>query len=286
MPPPTPHVCSLRSGRLRLSARADLGGCLAGLWHADTPVLRSTEAALLTSPRQSACFPLLPYSNRLSHRQLSWNGQQHTLRPNFEGSPHTLHGVGWLRAWAVLEHAGDKLRLGYDHTPDDDWPFAFRAEQHIHLTPESLHMTLDLHNTAHQTQPVGLGWHPYFPKRDAAHLLLTAAHRWENDSLHLPSHTSSCNGLNAAVDTLSLDHCFDGWDGTAQIADGTFSLRLRSNLSRVVVFTPAGQTFFCVEPVSHVNNALQMANPMAHGMAALAPGQHLRAQFTLGVTPL
>ena len=50
----------LHAGALRLALRPDLGGCVAGLWHRDTPILRSAEPADLAAPRSSACFALLP----------------------------------------------------------------------------------------------------------------------------------------------------------------------------------------------------------------------------------
>lgn len=277
---------SLRAGALRLAVRPDLGTCLAGLWHGDTPVLRSTEPAMLQGPRQSACFAMLPYSNRLGHRRLDWLGQEHTLRANFDGSPHTLHGVGWLRPWTVLHQTETRLQVTYTHRPDADWPFPFRAEQHIHLTPTALHMTLSLQNTADHPQPVGLGWHPYFLKRGQSHIDVPVRGRWDNDALHLPSHHSAVPGLSAAVSTLDLDHCFDGWSGTARIRDELFSITLTSDLRRVVVFTPPAQAHFCVEPVSHVNDAIHLPDPTAHGMVSVAPGQQLSASCTLSVEAL
>ena len=38
----------------------------------------------------------------------------------------------------------------------------------------------------------------------------------------------------------------------------------------LVVFTPPTREHFCVEPVSHVNNAIHMSDPIAHGIVALA----------------
>ena len=98
-------VVRLAAGDLRLEARADLGGSIAGLWLEELPVLRSTEADALASARLSACFPLAPYSNRLGFRRFRWHGEEHTTAPNFEGSPHSLHGVAWLREW----HLGTEL---------------------------------------------------------------------------------------------------------------------------------------------------------------------------------
>lgn len=274
---------TLQAGALRLAVRPDLGGSLAGLWHRDTPVLRSTEPGLLAGPRQSACFPLLPYSNRIGNRQFSWQGKTYNTQRNFDDSPHSLHGVGWLRAWQVLEQDATHLVLGYEHTPDGDWPFAFAAHQRISLTPDTLCLELRLCNTDTRTQPSGLGWHPYFPRRDGSHLTMKVENCWEPDAQLLPTHTVICDGIDAAVATLDLDHCFGGWRGAAHIRDERFALHLSSSLPYAVVFTPPRQPHFCVEPVSHVNNAIQHADPAAQGLVALAPGQTLAASLTLEV---
>jgi len=276
----------LQAGSLRLAVRPDVGGSLAGLWHRDTPVLRSTEPDLLAGPRQSACFPLLPYSNRLEQRRFEWQGMSYTTLPNFDDSPHSLHGVGWLRAWHVVQQSTDRLTLRYTHTPDGHWPFAFEAEQDIQLTPHALQLDLRLCNTDTQAQPVGLGWHPYFPKRDSSHLQVDAESRWERDALLLPTHAVAELGIKALVNVLDLDHCFSGWSGVAHIRDAHFALRLLSNLPCLVVFTPPTQPHFCVEPVGHVNNAIQHADPIAQGLIALAPGSVTTASMTLDVEAL
>ena len=94
----TPEPLELRSGDLRLALRADLGGCIAGLWHGELPVMRSTEAAALENVRASGSFPLAPYSNRLGHRHFRWLGKEYTTQPNFDDNPHSVHGMAWQRA--------------------------------------------------------------------------------------------------------------------------------------------------------------------------------------------
>ena len=280
---PTRPGITLQAGPLRLGVRPDLGGSLAGLWHQDTAVLRSTEPDLLAGPRQSACFPLLPYSNRLGQRHFAWQGRSYTTVPNFDDSPHSLHGVGWLRAWQVVQRTSAQLSLRYTHTPDGHWPFAFEAEQNITLTPQALQLDLQLCNTDTREQPVGLGWHPYFPQRDGSHLQVDVKNRWERDALLLPTHTTAQQGIDAPVQTLDLDHCFGGWPGVAHIRDAHFALRLSSTLPYLVVFTPPGQPHFCVEPVGHINNAIQHAAPLSQGLVALAPGAVATASLMLDV---
>ena len=75
-------------------------------------------------------------------------------------------------------------------------------------------------------------------------------------------------------------------DGPARIRDEKFSLQLTSSLSRLVVYTPQDKDYFCVEPVSHVSNAIHMADPAAHGLRTLLAGESFEASMTLDVTAL
>ena len=87
-------MIELQAGRLRCELRPDLGGCVAGLWQDGQPVLRSTPARDLASSRQSGCYPLVPFSNRIGHAALVWQGTQHPLVRNNGDEPHAIHGVG------------------------------------------------------------------------------------------------------------------------------------------------------------------------------------------------
>ena len=273
----------LHSSALRLALRPDVGGSIAGLWHRDTPVLRSAEPATLTSARGSGCFALLPYSNRIAHRRFRFGGADYAIAPNDDGNPHSLHGVGWQRAWKLGEHSAVDAMLHYVHRPDAYWPFAFDAVQHFELAPDSLGLQLRITNTDERAQPVGLGWHPYFPKRARSRLHIELSDRWDNDLQQLPVRKVAQPGIDADVAHLDFDHCFDGWSGPARIRDEKFSLRLRSSLDRLVVFTPQQRDFYCVEPVSHVSNAIHMASPTAHGLVVLQPGESHEASMRLEV---
>jgi len=279
------HFPDLRAGALRLALRPDLGGCVAGLWHGDMPVLRSTEPGALPAARGSACYPLLPYSNRLGYRRFRWLGQEHTTQPNFDDSPHSLHGVGWLRAWQVAEHSDTAARLRLVHAGDADWPFAFEAGQEIVLAEDGLTLRLSIKNTSADPAPAGLGWHPYFPKRSRSRLHAELTDRWESDPSGLPTRRVPQPGIDGDVAHLAYDHCFEGWRGAARVRDECFSLRLSSSLSYLVVYTPALKDYYCVEPVSHVSNALHMAEPAQHGLRMLAPGETFEAWMRLDIEP-
>ena len=276
----------LHAGALRLALRPDLGGCIAGLWHGDTPVLRSVEPAALTTSRTSACYPLLPYSNRLAYRKFRWKGRDYTTQANFDDNPHSVHGVGWLRPWEIVSSSVLEVVLRYRHEADADWPFAFEASQYFTLTPQSMSVQMVFTNSAEVAQPVGLGWHPYFPKRARSRLHIELSDRWDSDATQLPTRKVAQPGIDSDVSHLAFDNCFDGWSGPARIRDEKFSLQLGSSLDHLVVFTPQDRDYFCVEPVSHVSNAIHMADPAAHGLRSLAPGETFEAWMKLDIAVL
>ena len=273
----------LHAGALRLALRPDLGGAIAGLWHRDTPILRSTEPVALAGARQAACYPLVPYSNRLGYRHFRWKGAEYTTQPNFDDSAHSLHGVGWMRPWEIVSSSAVDVVLGLRHAGDADWPFAFEARQYFTLTPQAMTVQMVFTNNAAVAQPVGLGWHPYFPKRERSRLHIELSDRWDADVAQLPVRKVAQPGIDSDVSHLDFDNCFEGWRGPARIRDERFSLQLTSSLPYLVVFTPQQRDYFCVEPVSHVSNAIHMADPAAHGMKTVAPGESIDAAMTLEI---
>ncbi len=283
-PTPKSGPIELRVGDLRLALRPDLGGSIAGLWHGDLAVLRSSEPAELTRARLGACFPLLPYSNRLGHRHFRWQGKEYTTQMNFDDSPHSLHGVAWQRAWAVESHREHDAVLHFEHAADADWPFAFSATQTFALTAHALNVGLSITNTADKPAPVGLGWHPYFPKRARSRLHIELTDRWESDkTTQLPTRKVPQPGIDSDVVHLDFDNCFEGWQGAARVRDERLSVKLTSSLPYLVVFTPPARDYFCVEPVSHVSNAIHMSDPAAHGLRTLQPGEHFQAWMKLEI---
>ena len=247
-------------------------------------MLRSTDASALASSRLSGCFPLLPYSNRLAYRRFEWLGQRHITQPNFDDDPHSVHGIGWQRVWTIESHSRHEAVLRLAHGGDADWPFAFEARQTFTLSDDTLELRLAFTSTAESATPVGLGWHPYFPKRARSRLHIELSDRWDSDPVtQLPTRKVVQQGIDADVAHLQYDHCFEGWNGAAHLRDESLALKLSSPLRYLVVFTPPDRAYYCVEPVSHVSNAINMADPLAHGVLSLAPGDTTTVEMKLEI---
>ena len=277
----------LEAGELVCELRPELGGCIAGLWFRGLPVLRSTPADQLASARQAGSYPLVPFSNRIGHATLLWEGTRHPLVRNNTPEPHAIHGVGWQRPWQVLETDGTFALLAFEHRADAAWPFDFDSSQTLRLSGSALELTLSLTNQGAVAAPAGLGWHPFFVKRPGSHIAFEAEGRWEMGADKLPTERRPSGGLDVDCETLDIDHCYDGWTGTVHVRDQAMHTRIRSSLSRLVVFTNPARDTVAIEPVSHVNNALNLAGPGADherlGVVILAPGESVTAQLSIEV---
>lgn len=279
---------SLQCGALRCEIKPALGGCIAGLWLGDIPVLRSTPVAALHSVRQSGSYPLVPFSNRVGHASLQWQGTDHPLVKNFEPEPHAIHGVGWERPWEVLDSSDTFALLSYEHRADASWPFAFDTSQAFKLSSNALEMTLSITNQSRVEAPVGLGWHPYFVKRADSKITFSAQGRWDMSDDKLPTVHADHTGLGQACADLKVDHCFDGWRGELHLRDALMHVRVSSNLSRLVVYTKPDVEMIAIEPVSHVNNALNLlargvATADALGLVVLQPGETFSCEMRIDV---
>lgn len=278
----------LACGALRCDIQPEMGGCIAGLWWHDVPVLRSTPAQTLGSVRLAGSYPLVPFSNRVAQATLKWAGTSHPLVQNNAAEPHAIHGVGWQRPWEVLDADDQFALLSYEHKADAAWPFAFDTSQAFRIREGELELTLSITNQSATPAPVGLGWHPYFVKRAGSHVAFEASGRWEMGADKLPTHRVPSPGLDADCASLDVDHCFDGWRGEVRLSDERLRVRLSSSLSRLVVFTNSTRDFIAIEPVSHVNNAV---NLIAHGgmtaedlgLQVLQAGESMSAHMSIQV---
>ena len=272
---------TLRCESLVCELKPELGGCIAGLWSDGIAVLQSTPADQLQSVRQAGSYPLVPYSNRIAQALLHWQKQAYSLVKNWQPDPHSIHGVGWERPWAIVTHDAASAQLVYRHAGDASWPFAFEATQSISLGADALSMTMDIRNLENHAVPAGLGWHPFFAKRPGARVVFDATGRWEAGADLLPTHRLATSGLDVLVAELVVDHCFDGWSGEVQLSDAALSIRISSSLRHLVVYTLPSRPDIAIEPVSHVNNAMGQwpggSQDLASlGVVTLQPG----AQFS------
>ena len=271
------------------AVRAPEAGAILGWRIGRTPMLRPAgpEAVLGGRARGMGAYPLVPFSNRIGGGGFRFAGRDYRLARADAGFATPIHGVGWVRRWEVVAGDSAALRLRHPRTPADLalWPFPFTAGLAVRLAPARLDLALWLRNEADGPAPAGLGLHPYFPRPEGARLRFSAAGAWRADAARLPvAHgpvpTEWDHAAGRAVGTVALDDVFTGWDGVAVLDLPPWRLRMAASAAfgHLVVFTPPGAGFFCVEPVTHMTDAANRG-----GMAVLGPGETLAGEIAMVV---
>ena len=279
-------IVRIESGSYRLELCPTLGGCMTAFQYQGIDVMRPATEEYWASgePRAAASFPLIPFSNRIADGRAVFDGKTYQFPINMPPEPHTIHGDGWTSAWTV--ECDEPTRAILAHAPDDT-PFPYAARQIFDLAEDSLTATLEITNTGDRRIPAGFGHHPYFPRTDDLTLEMALPEVWMPDERHLPVGKEPVPDAwdfstpKKLASLTNLDHDFTGGEVAAVLHWPSSGMRLMIDADpifrHVVVFVPPERNYLCVEPVTHVANAVNLANA-GHdntGLRVLQPGEML-----------
>jgi len=281
----------LHDGITQLTLLPAVGGAIANWTVVATgqPLLRPADEQALkaATPRQLGCYPLAPWSNRITEGGFDNPEGWLALAANADNSPLPIHGSAWQQAWQVIEHSDRSALLRLD----SQMPFAYTAEQRIELDEGRLHIHLRVTHGAEAPMWHGLGLHPYFPRTPHTRLQARAEQVWHCDANSLPTELSALPphwdfSQEQQLPPLHTDNAFIGWNGQARILqpDAGYSLEIGSDQGIYLLFCPAGKPFFCFEPVSHPVNAHHL--PGKPGLVLLHPNQSHSLTLSLHYRPL
>jgi aldose 1-epimerase len=241
----------------------------------------------------AACFPLVPFVNRIRGGCFDFRGRSVRLAPNMAGDPSPLHGQGWLNAWQVDTAERSSAVLTYRHEPGE-WPWAYEATQELALQDNALHLRLACTNRSDEPMPCGLGFHPYFPCGPGTQIQTEVKDVWTVDDKVLPVARMPAEGRYAIGDDpvcgRGLDNGYGGWSGRAILSDPDwpFELELSSDGARFFqLYSPQEGGIFVAEPVTHANAALNEpeADWPSLGMRILEPGETMELAARIAVEP-
>lgn len=280
----------IAAGDYRLLAAPARGGSILALEWRGQDVLRRAEGPGILDV---ACFPLVPYSNRIAGGRLRWRGREVRLAPNFPAADpvNPLHGFGWLCEWDVVDATADSLRLAHRHE-GEGWPWPCRAELAYRQGADGLVARLALTNLADEPMPAGQGFHPYFPRDASTRFFGLHRGEWTSEGglpVSLEWREDAIDWWHGSpVGARPVDTVYAGRRGDLRLdwPERAMSVRIACSpeLTHTSVFVPQGAGWFCVEPVSHATDALNRADG-AGAMAGLLPGDTLTAEMRLAAEP-
>lgn len=240
-----------------------------------------------------ACFPLVPFSNRIERGMFVYEDCKILSAPNSTlPDSYPLHGHGWEHPWHVSALSDDHATLTYEHPADaeDGWPWTYKAAQEFKLDASGLTVTLGLTNLDSRRMPCGLGLHPYFPADQATRVHASLEGVWLTDEHCIPVHHTPIPpewDFNRDINPLEpvIDNCFTRWNGKATISQSGVQLVMSHSgpLRSLVIYTPANENFFCLEPVSNITNAFNMPADSNTGVIELEPNQECKVTVNFEV---
>ena len=285
----------LRGDGLEVRLAPAVGGAVADVIDTTGPqpryLLRQSPQGL-SDALDAACFPLVPFSNRVRDGRFTFRGRQVQLKPNMAGQKHPLHGQGWRGVWQVEAAAERSAALVFQH-PAGEWPWAYEARQLFVLEGRALDITLSAINRSGEPMPCGLGLHPYFPCNDQTILDTRVSDVWTVDDEVMPVAKVAAKGrfdlARRAICGAGLDNGYAGWEGATLIRwpDEHRAVHIRSpGTAFFQVFSPSDGGLVVAEPVTHANAALNHPEEQwqALGLQVLQPDEdmslHVRFDFS------
>ncbi len=279
-------VVTLKAGDYELELCPEGGGCMTVFRYRGIDVMRPAgdEYWQNHEPRAAASYPLVPFSNRIADGRAVFEGEIYRFPINMPPEPHSIHGDGWRAAWQL--EAVEPARAVLVHEPSNV-PFPYRSRQVFEVSESGLNASLEITNTGDKRIPAGFGHHPYFPRTDGLTLEMAASDVWLPDERKLPA-----TKVNVPDDwdfstakrlaPLDLDHDFTGGNGKVMMhwPETGLSLMIETDkiFRHVVIYVPPGRDYVCVEPVTHVANAVNLAaaGRTDTGLETLDPGETLQ----------
>lgn len=261
----------------------------------DGPISLLRPAATLPhSALDVACYPLVPFVNRIANGHFTFDGRSVWMDPNLPGCRHPIHGHGWQSIWQIETRSPSSLSMAFVHHAASHWPWDYSVRQTFSVTADGLTVTLSLRNEGDVVCPAGLGLHPFFPRPPGTILTASVQDVWLTDAdvlpverLAVPPEWHFATGL--CLDPVALDHNFTGWRGEVRLQWPGHPLTLRLSadalFSHLILYTPREADFVCIEPATHMVDAVHHPGEIDHGLCSLPPGASLTGRVQISAGP-
>ncbi len=250
----------------------------------------------MPDPGDMACYPLVPWSNRIGGGGFTHAGTFHPLQPNTRFDPFPIHGDGWQQPWELHESAPGTAAMSLTSQCHLGSPYHYLATQTFTLAPGELQQTLSVRNLGAQALPFGLGTHPWFTRTPQCSVQAAVDGVWLAGPDKLPTALTRDFppgwDLNHGVQPAGtvIDNAYADWRGEALLRWPERGLTLRVNAQLqppgapgrldAILYTPGNSNVFCFEPVSHPINAAHL--PGQPGWVTLQPGEEMQLRLRWG----
>ncbi len=243
----------------------------------------------------SALFPMIPYCGRIRGGSFTYWGILRKVAKNHTGFQDPIHGDGWNSVWTVIKQTNEMAVLKMTHDKKDGgFPFSYSSEITYSISGGNLTIKMTVHNPAPLPMPCSLGIHPFFVKEKDVELNFKTQLVWSNETDPIfddPYPTPKAWNFNGGkqLKNAIFDTCFGGFEEQARIVypskDICIDITTNDLFHHVVLYSPKGKNFFCLEPTTSASNAFNLAadGVIGTGIRSIGPLQDLTGVITLKI---
>ena len=263
-----------------------------------------TVAQWVQKPAQLGIPFLGPWANRLSQEAYWANGKLYRLNPELgnvrlDSYGQPIHGLLlFAKDWQVTRLNADEKgaevtsRLEFWKHPDwmAQFPFAHTIEMTHRLAGGVLEVRLSVENHAAHPMPLVLGFHPWYQitdsPRDEWRVHLPVRDHYLLSKKLVPTGETEPSPLPDSF-TLAgrqLDDVFGGVnpqdDFTVAGKSQKIAVRFGPKFPVAVVYAPPGRPLICLEPMTAITDAFNLAHSGAYkGLQSIPPGGRWAESF-------
>jgi len=250
-----------------------------------------------------------PWANRLDEPAFYANGRKYAFDMELGNVRGAIPIHGFLTTtslWQVVEAKADAAsawltsRLEFSRQPMwmKQWPFAHTIEISHRLRDGVLEVRTTITNMSAEPMPVAIGFHPYFQltdsPRDEWTVAVGARTHWLLAANKVPTGETEPierffpKPATASIREYDLDDVFGDLvrdrEGRTTMSVAGRSQRLDivlgPNFRSVVVWSPRGRDFICIEPMAGITDAVNLAHRgLYKELQSIPPGGTWRESF-------
>ena len=285
----------LSNNLLEVGILPQVGASLSFMKYKGRDILRPTDTSSETlDANNTAMFLMLPFCGRIRGGSFVYWGITRKMKKNQFGIADPIHGDAWKSQWHIVTQTSTSVTLKMSHDKSDGFPFSYNAEVTYTLNGSSLSVSIGITNNAILPMPCGMGIHPFFTKSKDMSLKFSSDMVWAHESDPIfdrpyptPDEWQFEDGKE--LKNSVFDTCFGGFDGMAQIDypnDGyTVTIGADNQFGHIVLYSPKGKNFVCLEPCTNASNAFNLASGgmIGTGIKSIGKDQSVIGKINLSI---
>ena len=282
-------MIEIKNDFIQFGVLPTLGGSLAYLKYKEIDILRPTKPDE-TETNQTALFPMIPYASFIQDGHFPYLGITRKVEKNSPISKNPMHGDVWRSPLQVETQNEHSIKLTYQHNKNKGYPFSYTAKVEYKLKDDSFEIIETLENDSVLPMPFGMGIHPFFVKDPDTQISFNAPKIWYRGDDPILGHpyTAPKNFDFKEAKSVPANGCnmsFGSWDSKAFIDYPSKNIHIDiladNSFRHLVLFSPKGKNFFCLEPVTNTPDAFNLASLgiVGTGIQSLGPQQTLSGKI-------